>query len=135
MFVLSGCGDFVSNDLGPRDIDEDRARSALSELRIAVPEGSTFVAGVESPPGFVGSSSWYLRFDAPTATPAAVAELNAANGFGSIHRVACGRLLLPNDSLQKIGLQCARAVSEQDRELGGTSATSVAADQVWVALR
>lgn len=80
MFVLSGCGDFVSNDLGPRDIDEDRARSTLSELRIAVPEGSTFVAGVESPPGFVGSSSWYLRFE-PTATPAAVAELNAANGW------------------------------------------------------
>lgn len=109
VFVLSGCGDLVSNDLGPRDIDGDRARSALSELRIAVPDGSTFVAGVESPPGFVGSSSYYLRFDAPAATPASVAELNAASGFGNVHHIACESPLLTNDSLQKIGLQCGQA--------------------------
>lgn len=107
--ALSGCGDFVSDDLGPRDIDEERARSALSQLRIAVPDGSTFVAGIESPPGFVGSNSYYLRFDAPAATPADVAELNTASDFGDIHRIACASPLLTSDSLQKIGLRCARA--------------------------
>lgn len=106
-FVLSGCGAFDDNDIGPRDIDEDRARSALSELRVTVPEGATFIAGIESPPGFVGSSAYYLRFDAPASTPAAVAELNATSGFGDIHRIACASPLLTNDSMHKIGLRCA----------------------------
>ena len=106
-FVLSGCGAFDNNDIGPRDIDEDRARSALSELRVTVPEGSTFVAGIESPAGFVGSSAYYIRFDAPVSTATSVAELNAASGFGDVHRIACASPLLTNDSLQKIGLRCA----------------------------
>lgn len=105
--VLSGCGAFDSNDIGPRGIDEDRARSALSELRITVPEGSTFVAGIESPPGFVGSSAYYIRFDAPASSPTSVAELNAASGFGDVHRIACASPLLTNDSLHEIGLRCA----------------------------
>jgi len=107
VFALSGCGAFDSNDIGPRSIDEDRARSALSDLRVAVPEGATFVAGIESPPGFVGSA-YFLRFDVPAAsTPAAVAELNTDSGFGDVHRIACASPLLTNDSLQKIGLRCA----------------------------
>lgn len=106
VFVLSGCGAFDSNDIGPRSIDEDRARSALSQLRVAVPDGATFVAGIESPPGFVGSSAYYLRFDAPASTPTTVAELNTASGFGEVHRIACASPLLTNDSLQKVGLRC-----------------------------
>lgn len=104
-FVLAGCGAF-ENDLGPRDINRDGAESALSELRISVPEGARFIAGIESPPGFVGSSSYYIRFGTPGSTPTTVAALNTANGFGDIHRIACPSPLLTNESLQKIGLQC-----------------------------
>lgn len=104
--ALSGCGAFDSTDLGPHDLDEDQARSALSSLGVEIPDGLTFVAGVGYPPGFVGSTSYYMRFDAHSAASAVVAALNEKSGLGRAHDIDCASPLLASPSLQKIGLRC-----------------------------
>lgn len=107
VLALAGCGAFDATDLGPHDLDEDQARSAVSSLGVEIPDGLTFVAGVGYPPGFVGSTSYYMRFDAHSSAAAVVAALNEKGGLGKAHNIDCTSPLLASPSLQKIGLQCA----------------------------
>lgn len=85
----------------------------MSELRVGVPEGLSFAAGVGYPPGFVGSTSYYMRFDTHSPAATVVAELPEKSGLGRTHKIDCVSPLLASPSLRKIGLRCAgvRSVS------------------------
>ncbi|OUC77235.1 hypothetical protein CA982_18570 [Gordonia lacunae] len=105
---LSGCADDPQPQLEIQALDEDTARSTLTESGVVIPPGFRFVAGVNNPTGFPGSPSNYVRYDGPAAVFAEPQPMSDANpAFGAFRDTDCSSpLVVQVHALTKLGLSC-----------------------------